>query len=133
MELYQRIKSIPVILRTAFLASFILGVFQIVALIFPEISPKMKGEQISSSVLMIFMGCIHIVLGLGIFYRKKWSILLVIIFPLIQYSIYYLDTFLPPVETLQSDLGFSLLWAICFIVYLYVFKYKSYFYEVHDA
>ncbi|WP_426370036.1 hypothetical protein [Pseudocolwellia sp. HL-MZ7] len=133
MEIYQRVKSIPVILRTVFLASFFIGVFQIVALIFPELSPKMEGEKISSSVLMVFMGAIHLALGLGLFYRKKWSIILLIIFPIMQYSIYYLDTSLPAADKLQIDLIFSFIWAFFFVVYIYGFKYKSYFYEVPDA
>jgi hypothetical protein len=133
MEIYQRVKAMPVILRTAFLVSLTLGVLQIIALVFPEIAPKMKGNQISSSILIMCMSCIHIVLGLGIFHRKKWSMFLVIIFPLIQYSVFYLDTVIPVLDDLKTDLGFSLFWAVFFIVYFYFFNYKSYFYEGHNA
>jgi hypothetical protein len=133
MEFPKRITSMPVVLRILCLASFFLGVFQIIGLIFPEIAPKMKGEQISSTVLMVLFGFIHISLGLSIFFRKKWSMFLVIIFPFLQNSIYYLDTNLPTFAQLQIDFVMLLIWATFFSVYFYFYKFKSYFYSDLDV
>ena len=129
MEIYQKVKSIPYLLRVALSASFVLGVLQIAALIYPELSPRIKGELITSAFLIVLMGCIHIALGVGIFYRKKWSLILIITIPFIQNIIYYLDTSFPSIGVLSIDFIFSAIWAIFFIVSFYHFDNKSYYYD----
>lgn len=124
---FNRVGSIPLVLRVACLASGTLGLLQVVALIFPVVSPGIDGVVLESSILAASMGTIHLVLAWAIFRRMAWAVPVIILLPIIQYGILYLETGIPEQSHLQLNLLFSGIWALVFGVYLFGFKAHRYF------
>ncbi len=118
--------TIPIILRVACGATFFLGILQIVGLLVPAVSPRIDGVAIASPVIGTAMGVAHIVLGWGIFNKQKWTMLIIIILPFLQYGLFYLQE--PPSnDILQMNMTMSFGWLVVFALYFFAFGAKSYF------
>jgi len=125
--MWERFSNIPWVLRIACAATIVLGFFQLLAIIFPAISPNLNGVILTSLHLQIFMAAIHIALGWGIYARKKWSMLLLITLPFFQYGVLFLETSLPEIGELTTEITFSAIWIMFFIGYYFLSSAKVYF------
>lgn len=123
----DRFGSMPLVLKIGCLASGALGLLQIVALIFPAVSPGIDGTALTSPILAAVMGIIHLAVASAIFRRMTWVIPVVIFLPFIQYGILYLEIGIPAQSSLYVNLLFSGLWALFFCVYFFGFKAYRYF------
>ena len=123
----DRFELMPLLLKIICGATFVLGVFQLLGLLIPILSPRIEGTTISSPILMVLMGGFHIAIGYGVYTRKKWSIPLIIISPIIQYSILYLDKGLPTGEAIKLNLAIVIIWAAFFTTYFVLGRAKVYF------
>lgn len=124
---FDRFGSMPLILRIACLASGALGLLQLVALIYPAVSPGIDGVALTSPILAAVMGIIHLAVALAIFRRVAWVIPIIIFLPFIQYGILYLEIGIPAQSSLNLNLLFSGIWTIFFCVYFFGFKAHRYF------
>lgn len=117
----------PLFLKITFGALSVLSFLQLLALFYPTITPMIEGVRLTNSALIIIMGLGHIVVAYGIYIKQRWSMLLIIILPFLQYTILYLDIGLPPNEVLQHNLILSLGWLVIWTAYYYISGAKSYF------
>ncbi|WLD59629.1 hypothetical protein NFC81_07550 [Salinispirillum sp. LH 10-3-1] len=129
----NRVSAIPLILRVACLASGALGLLQLVAIIFPVVSPGIDGVTLRSPELAAVMGVIHVGLAWAIFRRLAWAVPVIILLPFIQYGILYLEVGVPEQSRLRLNLLFSGVWALIFSAYLFGFKAFKYFHATENA
>ena len=122
-----RFGSMPVVLKVGCLASGALGLLQVVALIYPAVSPGIDGVALTSPSLAAVMGLIHLAVAWAIFSRVAWVIPVIIFLPFIQYGILYLENGIPAQSSLDVHLLFGGLWALFFFAYLFGFKAYRYF------
>ena len=126
-KINDRFDAMPLLLKITCTALFVLGFFQLLALIYPVVAPKIEGTSITKPMLVVLVGLVHILVGYGIYIRKKWCMVLIIFLPLFQYGTLYLEIGLPPKEALQTNAIMSLGWSILWIGYYYLGNAKSYF------
>ncbi len=122
-----RLGSMPLVLKVGCLASGALGLLQIVALIYPAVSPGIDGVALTSLSLAAVMGIIHLAVAWAIFRRVTWVIPIIIFLPFIQYGILYLEIGIPAQSSLYMNLLFAGLWVLFFCIYLFGFKASRYF------
>lgn len=132
-KINERFEQMPLILKIVCGAAFVLGIFQIAAIIFPILSPKIEGVAIGTSYLMALMGVFHIAIGWGVYAKQKWSMPLIALSPLFQYSILYLDRGLPSEQSIMVNLVFVAIWAVLFVAYFLRKRVKSYFGSISNA
>lgn len=132
-KINSRFEEMPFLIKIACGATFGLGIFQLVALIFPVVSPKIEGVSISTPLLAILMSFIHIAVGWGIYNKKRWGMLFTAALPLFQYSILYLEIGLPSNEAFQLNLIMCLGWVIFWAGYYYLSNARSYYSNQNNA
>lgn len=125
--IFDRFGDMPFILRIACLAPGALGLLQLVALIYPAVSPGIDGVTLTSPTLAAVMGIIHLAVAWAIFRRVTWVIPVIILLPFIQYGILYLEIGIPAQSSLNLNLLFAGVWVLFFCVYFFVFKAHRYF------
>ena len=119
MLMFQTIEKIPWILRIAMFATGFLGAFELISIIYPKYSPNINGIQLSSWHLKLILASINLATAWGIFTRKSWAMLLIIIAPIYQYGILYLEIPVPQVQDLKTELILSGIWLIFFTAYYF--------------
>ena len=127
IDFFTNFSSIPLILKIVCAASFSLGLLQLIALVFPVVSPQIQGVKLSSPFLIIITGLIHIYIGWGVYAQKFTAMLLVIISPFLQFSILYAQISLPSEEELQTNIMLSAAWAVIFTLYYFFSSARPYF------
>ncbi|MEW8288522.1 MAG: hypothetical protein AB2697_21280 [Candidatus Thiodiazotropha endolucinida] len=132
-ELNKTIEQMPIVLKIVCGAALVLGMLQILALVFPSLSPKMLGKSITSPFLMLIVGSFHIAIGLGIYKKQKWSIPLIVLLPIFQFGALYVDRGFLSKQALISTFIFVLAWAVLFSVYFVHSKAGSYFEKSNNA
>jgi len=117
----------PVLIKIVCGATLILGVLQLVAIVFPVVSPQIEGVCISNPLLAILMSLIHLVTGWGIYTKRVWGMFFAATLPFFQYSILYLQIGLPSSEALELNLIFSFAWLLFWGAYYFLSNARKYF------
>lgn len=118
-DIRARFGAMTGILKIACAATFLLGVFQLVAIVLPAVSPNIDGVVLTNPVLQLVAGFGHALLGWGIFGRKSWARPLLVVFPVFQYGVLYIAIQLPPAEIPPLHLVWTAGWAMFFAFYCY--------------
>jgi len=126
-QINNRFEQIPLVLKIVCGSTFVLGVFQLFAMFFPFLSPRIEGAVISAPALMLLMGVFHIAIGWGVYTKQKWIIPFIIISPIIQYSVLYLDKGLPSGEVIKTNIAVLGSWVAFFATYFLLGRAKNYF------
>ncbi|BCO31163.1 hypothetical protein TspCOW1_12660 [Thiohalobacter sp. COW1] len=132
-KINERFELMPLILKIVCGAAFVLSIFQIAALFFPILSPQIEGVAINAPFFIVLMGAFYIAIGWGVYAKQKWSIPLIVLSPLFQYGILFLDRGLPSEQAIKVNLLFVAVWAVLFVVYFSRKRVKSYFCGVSNA
>lgn len=132
-QINDRFEQMPLVLKIVCGATFVLGVFQLFALVFPFLSPRIEGMVIGAPALVLLMGVFHIAIGLGVYTKQKWTIPLIIISPIFQYSVLYLDKGLPSGEAIKTHIAVVGGWVAFFATYFLLGRAKKYFAGYRNA
>jgi len=125
--LYSKFEEMPWLLKIICGATSVLGFLQILAILFPVISPKIDGVSLTTPILMLIMGLVHMAIGWGIFVKKKIVMLVIILSPLFQYGVLYLEIGLPTKDVLQTNGMIFIGWAVFFTGYYFLSQARPYF------
>ena len=117
----------PWLLKIICCATTGIGLLQLLSLFFPVLSPGIDGKVLSSIPLVILMSGIHISIGLAILAQKKPVIPAVIVLPLIQYGVLYLEFGSPTLEEFRRHLITSAFLSGFLACYLILTNAKKYF------
>ncbi|MCL4694999.1 MAG: hypothetical protein KJ060_21115, partial [Candidatus Hydrogenedentes bacterium] len=112
-------KSMPGLLIIGCVAACIVGLLQLVAIGFPRISPTIDGERLTHPLSQLVMGLGLLLFAWGIFSRRRWARSVLIILPILQYAVFYVDTHRAISEISASHILLTVVWIAFFAFYCY--------------